>query len=211
MKHGPEPSFRERMGKFARRHPALCGTTSMALISVVLVALLGTAVVKIYGVLQDVHARLRVRQFDHSFTEIQFLLNTASGSDEHLKRGLRMANQEIGSIKAETGSKLGSAGWPRRLTATEQKRLREQMVEMIMLEARARVTLAKRHGSETDRRDAIRARHRPVGRCRGNRPDCPFRLCTRSVRGILQPSAWPSSPPPTATGPPPANRQPATT
>ena len=22
MKHGPEPSFRERMGKFARRHPA---------------------------------------------------------------------------------------------------------------------------------------------------------------------------------------------
>ena len=26
MKHGPEPSFRERMGKFARRHPAICGT-----------------------------------------------------------------------------------------------------------------------------------------------------------------------------------------
>ena len=62
--------------------------------------------------LQDVQARLRVRQFDHSFTEIQFLLNTASGSDEHLKRGLRMANQEIGSIKAETGSKLGMPAGP---------------------------------------------------------------------------------------------------
>jgi serine/threonine protein kinase/tetratricopeptide (TPR) repeat protein len=156
MKHGPEPSFRERMGKFSRRHPTLCGTTSMALISIIMVALLGTAVVKLYGVLQDVHARLKVRQFDQRFTEIQFLLNTASGSDEHLKRGLRNANQEIDSIKAETGSKLGSAGWPRRLTATEQKRLREQMVEMIMLEARARVTLARRHGSETDRSDAIK-------------------------------------------------------
>ena len=30
MKHCPEPSFRERMGKFARRHPGLCGTTSIA-------------------------------------------------------------------------------------------------------------------------------------------------------------------------------------
>ena len=37
MKHCPEPSFRERMGKFARRHPALCGTTSLALISIVLI------------------------------------------------------------------------------------------------------------------------------------------------------------------------------
>ena len=41
--------------------------------------------------LQDVYARVKVRQFDRTFTEIQFLLNTASGSDEHLKRGLKLA------------------------------------------------------------------------------------------------------------------------
>ena len=35
MKHGPEPSVRERMGKFARRHPGLCGSTSIALFSLV--------------------------------------------------------------------------------------------------------------------------------------------------------------------------------
>ena len=151
MKHGPEPSFRERMGKFARRHPALCGTTSITLISFVLIALLGTAVVKTYRVLGDVYARVKVRQFEHDFTEVQFLLNTASGSDDHLKRGLRKVSHELANLKAGTGSPPGTTGWPARLTATEQKRLREQVVEMIMLEARARVALAKRHGTEGER------------------------------------------------------------
>jgi eukaryotic-like serine/threonine-protein kinase len=150
MKHGPEPSFRERMGKFARRHPALCGTTSITLISIVLIAFLGTAVVKTYGVLGDVYARVKVRQFDRSFTEVQFLLNTASGSDDRLKRGLRKVSHELNDLRAGTGAPPGTSGWPARLSATEQKRFREQLVEMIMLEARARVTLAKRHGTERE-------------------------------------------------------------
>jgi eukaryotic-like serine/threonine-protein kinase len=155
MKHGPEPSFRERIGKFARRHPTLCGTTSITLISIVLVALLGTTVVQLYGVLRDFRARLKVQQFDRNFTEVQFLLNTASGSDDHLKRGLTAARKELEELRSETGSPAQSAGWPTRLTTLEQKRMREQFVEMIMLEARARVMLAKRHGSERDRGDEI--------------------------------------------------------
>ena len=38
-----------------------------------------------------------------NFTEIQFLLNTASGSDEHLKRGLRMANQRARQLEGRNG------------------------------------------------------------------------------------------------------------
>ena len=41
MKHCPEPSVRERMGKWARRHPGLCGSTSIAIIAMLLLGLLG--------------------------------------------------------------------------------------------------------------------------------------------------------------------------
>ena len=80
MKHCPEPSIRERMGKFARRHPGLCGSTSIALISVVLIGLLGGTVALGYDKMQDLFARVRIRSFDREFTEIQFLLNTAGNS-----------------------------------------------------------------------------------------------------------------------------------
>ncbi len=104
MKHGPEPSVKERMGKFARRHPTLCGTTSITLIAIVFIALLGTAVVKLYGGLQDVYARLMVREFNRNFTEVQFLLNTAGSSDDHLKRGLNAVRRELEGLRSQTGS-----------------------------------------------------------------------------------------------------------
>ena len=135
MKHGPEPSFRERMGKFARRHPTLCGTTSITLISIVLVALLGTTVVQLFAGAASTFSAAKVRQFDHKFTQVQFLLNTATGSDDHMKRGLIAARRELEELGSQTGSPALSAGWPKRLTALEQTRLREQFVEMVMLEA----------------------------------------------------------------------------
>src|SRR5262249_31922180 len=141
MKHGPEPSFRERMGKFAKRHPAACGTTSIALVSILLSGLLSAGAVQIYAAFRDVYTRGKVQQFNRTFTEIQFLLNTASTSDEYLKRGLRLAAGELGHLEADTGRPILSAGWPIRLSASERRRLGEQVVELIMLEARARVAV----------------------------------------------------------------------
>ena len=182
MKHAPEPSFRERMGKFAKRHPAICGTTSIAMISIVVIALLTTAVVQTYGAFQGVYARVKVRQFDRNFTEIQFLLNTASGSDEHLKRGLKLAAHELAELKAETGSRPLSEGWPTRLTANEQKRLREQWIELTMLEARARVTVATRHGSEPERRREIEAAIARLEEVERSDPNLPSALFDEKAR-----------------------------
>ena len=73
MKYCPEPSVRERMGKFARRHPGLCGSTSIAILAILLVGLLGGAVTLVYDKMQDLSARVRYRVFDHDFTEIQWI------------------------------------------------------------------------------------------------------------------------------------------
>ena len=155
MKHCPEPSVRERMAKWARRHPGLCGSTSIAILAILLIGLLGGAVTLVYDKMQDLSARVRYRVFDQDFTEIQFLLNTTGGSNEHLKKGIAKAAQTIEPFGATTATPARWGDWVRRLTPEEGRRLREQVVELIMLEARARVLLASQSGSNDDRRGAI--------------------------------------------------------
>jgi serine/threonine protein kinase/Tfp pilus assembly protein PilF len=155
MKHCREPSVRERMGKFARRHPGFCGSTSIALLSIVVVAVLGATIVLGYDKLQHLFARVRIRSFDRDYTEIQFLLNTAGVSPERLKRGIEMSRRTLGELGVETEDRARFSGWQQRLTPAEQERLREQIAELIVLDARAGVQLATQRGSEADRRRAI--------------------------------------------------------
>ncbi len=182
MKHGPEPSFRERMGKFARRHPGLCGATSITLIALVLIAFLGATIVMGHRILQDIYARVQIRRFDRNFTEIQFLLNSASDSDENLKRGLAKASKELAHLEGETGLPPLTEGWPTRVTLVERRRLREQLVELIMLDARARVTRAKRHGSEDDRREAVEGAIRRLDDAETIDPAAPSALYAERAR-----------------------------
>ena len=44
LRYAPEPSLRERMTKWARRHPTLCSSTSIAILALTLMLLLGTVV-----------------------------------------------------------------------------------------------------------------------------------------------------------------------
>ncbi|HZW34491.1 MAG TPA: protein kinase, partial [Isosphaeraceae bacterium] len=155
MKHGPEPSVRERMGKFARRHPGLCGSTSIALLSLVLLVAMGASAGFGYGLIQELAARVQWRIFDKDFTEIQFLLNTADASNEHLTQGIARAGEALGYLGLSEAKPAPSASWFRRLKAEEQRQFREQLVELIMLEARAQERLAEKRGSERDRRRAI--------------------------------------------------------
>ncbi len=155
MKHCPEPSFRERMGKFARRHPGLCGTTSIALISIVLLIAMGTAVVYAIGVVKDLSVRFQRQRFDQDFTQTQFLLNTAGASDENLTKGVAKARECFLDLGLREDGAVRLSGWVLGLASDEQRLVREQAVELIMLEARAQVFQAKKTGSEADRRRAI--------------------------------------------------------
>jgi len=154
MKHCPEPSLRERMAKLARRHPTLCSTTSIAIISGILIALLVGTTALVYDRMEDLGARVRLRVFDRDFTECQFLLNTVDGSREHLSNGIAKARQTLRDLGLGAGSVAHLGMWMRRLTAGEQNHLREQIAELITLDARASVLLAKERGSEGDLRNA---------------------------------------------------------
>jgi serine/threonine protein kinase/Tfp pilus assembly protein PilF len=154
MRHCPEPSIRERMAKFARRHPGLCSSTSIALLSIMLIGLLGGTLVLGYDKLQNLFARVRIRSFDRDYTEIQFLLNAAGNSEERLKRGIELSRRTLRELGADTEA-ARFCGWQQRLTAEEQERLRQQVAELIVLDARASVVMTTKRGSEADRRRAI--------------------------------------------------------
>jgi serine/threonine protein kinase/tetratricopeptide (TPR) repeat protein len=155
MKHCPEPSMRERMAKFAWRHPGLCGSTSIALISIVLIGALGATIAVGYDQLQHLFARVRIRSFDRDYTEVQFLLNTAGCSDERLKRGIALSRRTLSELGFGPGGPARLGGWQKRLTPEEEQRFREQVAELIMLDARAGVLLASKTGNEADRQRAI--------------------------------------------------------
>ena len=155
MKHCPEPSFRERMGKFARRHPALCGATSIAIIATVLLAVMFAVVSFVIGAAQDLSVRFQRQRFDRDFTEVQFLLNTSGASDENLKKGIAKAKECFTDLGLSGDNQARLSGWTSKLAVDERRRVREQAVELIMLEARARALQASKSGSEPDRGHAI--------------------------------------------------------
>jgi serine/threonine protein kinase/tetratricopeptide (TPR) repeat protein len=156
MKYAPEPSLRERVAKFSRRHRALCSSTSIALIGLTLILVMGAAAVAVYGGMQGLVARFQRQAFERDFVEAQFLLNTADASDRHLRAGLAKAVELLDRLPLADGRAAPDSAWFRSLTGGEQRRMRQELVELTILEARARVQLASRRGSDSDRLEAIK-------------------------------------------------------
>ncbi len=134
----------------------LCSSTSIALISSVLILGLGTAVAFAYTGMQGLVARFQRQGFERGFVEAQFLLNTAGPNDRHLAAGLVKARGLFDRLPVSESSARPTAGWFARLTEAEQRRVREELVELMMLEARARVRLASRPGRDSESQEAIR-------------------------------------------------------
>jgi tetratricopeptide (TPR) repeat protein len=168
MKHCPEPSLRERLGKWARRHPGLCGSTSIAIISVILLGLLGGLATFGYEALQGVAARVRLQELDRHCMESQFLLGLGTGHDDLKKQGVKLARatlEQVGIMERAAVERPRSgrgprrsgnegARWVDRLTPKEQQRVWRQVVDLMLLSARAGVDLA-RDGPEDERRQAL--------------------------------------------------------
>ncbi len=156
LPHVAEPSLRERIAKWARRNPRLCGSSTMAMLALTLVLMLGGVMGLMSTNLQGVSARLRYRAFASSFDECQFLLNTLGAPDEHLKRGIKAADETLAQQGVDLKKPIATQlSWISLLRPEEQASWRRRISELILLEARARTLLATRIGTEADRRAAL--------------------------------------------------------
>ncbi len=156
LRHAPDPSLRERIGKLARRHPVLSSSTSLVLLALVLLSALGTAGWLVTKAWREDLARLHHREFREIFDKCQLVLNTYGGPPEHLKLGIRLARQALDSYGVGRPGDWTSEPLARNLPEAERRALREEVSELVQLEARACVVVAERSGSAAEVRNALR-------------------------------------------------------
>jgi serine/threonine protein kinase/Tfp pilus assembly protein PilF len=152
-----EPSLRETVVKWARRHPRASSTSTIIPVAASLLLALGVIVWGQAGHLRHVAARLNLRLFRESFQECQFLLNTASGGDltGHLRQGVEKAQAAIDRYAVAGRGNWDQSFWVASLAPDERSTLRQDLTELVILQARARVTIAEKEGNEDDRRRAL--------------------------------------------------------
>ncbi|HEY2157914.1 MAG TPA: serine/threonine-protein kinase, partial [Isosphaeraceae bacterium] len=157
LKFAPEPSARERLTKWARRHPRASSIWTIAPLAAALILTIGAVAWTKADHLREVAARLNLRRFREAFHECQFLLNTSGsgGLDDHLRRGVEQAHALIDRFGVGRRGDWSRGYWVAPLTPEEQTALRRDLGELILLEARARVRLSQSEGTEDDRRRAL--------------------------------------------------------
>ena len=156
LKHAFEPSLREKVAKWTRRNPRLCGTTSIALFAALLISSLGGLIGLFSNNMQNLSSRLKLQVFQHELDESRFRLNIISGPGEHTARGVALAKRNLEAMEVNKDGKLRGSSWVLRLTAQEQRRVRQDTAELIFLLARAQVDLSSRSGTEGDRASALK-------------------------------------------------------
>jgi serine/threonine protein kinase/tetratricopeptide (TPR) repeat protein len=158
LRYAAEPSPRERLGKWARRHPTACSSTTISSLGLALVALLGALGWVKHAEYRDAWARSRHAAFREAFEACQLLLNTYTedGPSEHLAAGTRLALRALGDYGIGGPGDWTSSPPVRYLSdAGERRALRQELSELIQLEARARVAMAERGRSEAELRGAL--------------------------------------------------------
>ncbi|HZW29795.1 MAG TPA: tetratricopeptide repeat protein [Isosphaeraceae bacterium] len=157
LKYAAEPSLRERVSKWMLRHPAASSTTSITLLAVAVIAMIGSASWLALRDSRIARARLHFIEFHQAFENCQLLLNTThNGPPDYLLQGTRLARRAL-----EPYLKGGPGAWAslplvRDLPAAERTALESAVTELIILEVRAGVTLAERGGSAAEHRTAYR-------------------------------------------------------
>lgn len=163
MKYCPEPSLGERALKWTRRHPAISSGTSITACAFMIVLSLGAIITMAHDRMQNLAARVRAGAFERDFAECQFLLHTFGASSERLRQGLERSGQALEYLGLNPTPHAAAAwnDWTRRLPEIDQSRLRNHVVELLMLDAGARITLAERGGKTPDSKHAL---ERALGR-----------------------------------------------
>jgi serine/threonine protein kinase/tetratricopeptide (TPR) repeat protein len=156
LRHAPELSQLERLRKWIRRHPRLTSSGSVAAAAVLLLFGAGAALVGVHrhletarAQLERVEARQRKENFDAGAIRALCLANTAPeqtdppapalSDADHLRRGMEACEQALGLYGV-----LEDADWQQRrdwqrLEPGERQRLAEDVRELLLLLAAARL------------------------------------------------------------------------
>jgi serine/threonine protein kinase/Flp pilus assembly protein TadD len=160
LKHAPELSLRERADKWLRRHPRLTSSGTVATAAAALIAIGGASFVGVQRHLERTREELAVaqaqdgaRRFTEGVVRAQCLVNTTTEVQDHLRQGAAVCEETLALFGV-----LGRDDWQRgadwrRLSPEERTGLAEDVRELLVLLAEARVATAP--GDDNVLRDAL--------------------------------------------------------
>ncbi len=142
LKYAPELSRIEQARKFARRHPRLASTATVAGAAALVLLAVGSALAAARSQLADTRARDMVRAHDAGMQQALCLVNTRLDLQDHLRHGIAACERTLGLLGAPDDRNWTSHPAWARLAAEDRRRLAEDRRELLLLLASARVRLA---------------------------------------------------------------------
>jgi serine/threonine protein kinase/tetratricopeptide (TPR) repeat protein len=143
LKHTPEPSLRERLAKWSRRHKRLTSMTTLGVIA----ACLLTAVTAGFLARQRHVARLEAADSSRRLTaevrQADFLLGSRDATPQQIEEGVTLCHQVLRRYGV-----LDDPSWSARpmvilLMAEQRDRLRQEIGQLLLLHARAAIWQAE--------------------------------------------------------------------
>jgi serine/threonine protein kinase/lipoprotein NlpI len=153
LRHAPELSWRERAGKWARRHPRLTASSVVAAAAALLLVtganvLLGTrarltaAQARAFEA-EGAEAREQKKLFDEGHQRALCLVNTTTDTPDYLCRGLAECERTLALYGVLDRDDWQAQPLWQRLPAQDQARLAEEARDLLVLLARARTAVAR--------------------------------------------------------------------
>ncbi|HEY1377014.1 MAG TPA: serine/threonine-protein kinase, partial [Gemmataceae bacterium] len=136
LKHTREPSARERLRKWARRHPRLTSGTSVAALAVVALAAVGVGGFALYGEVQRRRATDGLRQFDADYDHVRPRLVRSVDGDRPAD-AIGEARNAVATYGVFERPDWQAGPLVSRLPAAEQDRLRGRVGEVLFLMTQA--------------------------------------------------------------------------
>jgi serine/threonine protein kinase/tetratricopeptide (TPR) repeat protein len=137
LRFAPEPSLRERTQKWARRHPRLTSSTSVALLALVLLSTLTVALVMRGNRLARFQALDHMSLFEEDMRDAQFLLYGRTADREQLDRGIDQCRKTLDRYQVLDNPDWRQLPQFRNLPAAEREQLHGEIGETLYLAARA--------------------------------------------------------------------------
>jgi eukaryotic-like serine/threonine-protein kinase len=155
LRHAPEPSVRERVGKWRRRHPRLASTTTATALAGLLIAGLLSVVVFRGQRLAEIEARQSLSAFLDAKKSVQYLLTARTDDPAQIEQGIQLGREVLASYGTPN-----NASWPeprsvRHLSATDQTLLRTNATELLLLLARGVSLQAMNQGDSSARQELV--------------------------------------------------------
>jgi serine/threonine protein kinase/tetratricopeptide (TPR) repeat protein len=137
LRYAPEPSLRERLGKWARRHPRLTSATSVGIVSACLLAALGAGLLARQRHVRQLEARDSLSRLSDEVRQADVLLGSRDADPHQVEEGVALCRDVVGRFHVLEDQSWWSSPLVRSLPDNDRRRLREDVGWVLFLWARA--------------------------------------------------------------------------